>query len=81
MRNRGVNYKEKEGPYSKNVVTSPLVGAAKTGVCWAGTMEPRTQPHESFTPREGSNSLEFSQDFGVQQRRGAGGRLLQKAES
>lgn len=51
LRKRAVKYKEKEGPCSQGVVTDPLMGAAKTGICWVGKAEPGTQPAESYTTK------------------------------
>lgn len=56
------------------------MGAAKTGVCWAGNTEPRTQPREPFTPREGSNCMKLGHDSEVQEREKGnwGSAVLQK---
>lgn len=73
-------WNRKKSHVFKAVVTSPLMGAAKTGVCRAGKTKLRTEPLESST--QGRDRTAWSLDRTLEFKKGREdnrGRPLQKA--
>lgn len=70
MRKKAMKCKGKEGQSSPGCGHQASCWGSKDGVCWAVKTELRTQPQESFTPKEGFNCSKLGQDPQVREREG-----------